>query len=371
MSKILIGLEGVICSIDDVLVVGKDYQEHEERLTCTAILEQLKSAGITLNSAKCEFQKDRLIFLGHLIDKDGVQQDPEKTAAVRQMSAPTNLTELRRFFGMVNQMGKFSSNLAELSQPLRELLSKQCSWQWGQAQEDAFKKIKGELTKPTVLALYNPKAETKISADASSYGLGAVLLQRSQDTWRPVAYASRSMSDTERRYAQIEKEALAVTWACEKFSQYVLGMRFSIETDHKPLVPLLGSKSLDSLPPRILRFRLRLARYDYSINHTPGKLLYTADALSRAPINSPVDDSSLTDEAEYFMDTCIALLPASKTRMDEFAQAQATDPVCSQVIKYCQEGWPTKHNLDGAVKPYWNVRGELTLSNNKLLLYGK
>ena len=114
-----------------------------------------------------------------------------------------------------------------------------------------------------MLALYSPDAETKISADSSSYGLGAVLLQKQQEEWRPVAFASRSLSEAETRYAQIEKEALAGTWACEKFADYILGKRIRLETDHKPLVSLLGSKHLDDLPPRILRFRLRLSRFLY------------------------------------------------------------------------------------------------------------
>jgi len=99
--------------------------------------------------------------------------------------------------------------------------------------------VKEELSKPTTLALYDPKVPTKVSADASSYGLGAVLTQEMESKWRPVAYASRSMTDTEKRYAQIEKEALAITWACKKFSDYILGKSITIETDHKPLVPLL------------------------------------------------------------------------------------------------------------------------------------
>ena len=115
---------------------------------------------------------------------------------------------------MVNQLGKFSPCIAELSQPLRGLLSTKQLWVW----EQAFAQIKEELTKPTVLALYNPLAPTKVSADASSYGLCTVLLQQVGDKWKPVAYASRSMSDTEKHYAQIEKEVLAVTWSCDKFS---------------------------------------------------------------------------------------------------------------------------------------------------------
>lgn len=158
-------------------------------------------------------------------------------------------------------------------------MSKENTWTWGPSQEQAFAQVKEELSQPTILTLYDPDKESKISADASAYGLGAVLFQKTDSNWKPVAYASRSMSETERRYTQIEKEALATAWACENFSMYVLGKRFRIETDHKPLVPLLGSKHLDSLPPRVLRFRLRLDRFDYSIEHVPGKLLYTADTL--------------------------------------------------------------------------------------------
>lgn len=105
-------------------------------------------------------------------------------------------------------------------------------------------------------------AETKISADALSFGLGAVLLQECKGNWKPIAYASRAMTETEQRYAQIEKEALATTWACKKFSDFIKGKRFHLETDHKPLIPLLSTKHLDKLPPRIMRFCLQLMRYD-------------------------------------------------------------------------------------------------------------
>ena len=117
--------------------------------------------------------------------------------------------------------------------------------------------MKKEILTPTLLALYDTSSKTKDSADASSVGMGAVLLQRSREgEWRPVVIASRSLAETETRYAQNEKEGLASTWASEKFSNYLLGMRFTLETDHKPRVPLLGNKELDQLPPRVLRFHL-------------------------------------------------------------------------------------------------------------------
>ena len=119
--------------------------------------------------------------------------------------------------GMANQLGKFSPKIAELSQPLRELLGSKRAWLWGPAQDEAFEVVKAELARPTTLALYDQDAPTKITADASAYGLGAVLLQRHDEAWKPVAYASKSLTETEHRYSQIEKEALALVWACEKF----------------------------------------------------------------------------------------------------------------------------------------------------------
>ena len=281
MGKMLAGLDGVVCLIDDVLVFAGDQEEHDARLT--AVLRRIQSAGATLNLEKCSFRQKELRFLGHILGQDGLAADPEKTRAIANLHPPGNLSELRRFMGMANQLGKFSPNLADLSHPLRQLLSTKNAWVWGPEQEAAFSLVKAELTKPSVLVLYNPAAETKITADSSSFGLGAVLMQKQQSTWRPVAFASRSLSETESRYAQIEKEALACTRACDKFSDYVLGKKITLETDHKPLITLLSSKNLDSLPPRILRFRLRLSRFQYDIQHVPGKLLYTANALSRDP----------------------------------------------------------------------------------------
>ena len=367
MSQILEGLDGVICQMDDVLVFGKDDEEHDTRLR--AALKRIQAAGVTLNKDKCEFRKPELKFLGHIINQYGTKADAEKTSAVVNMRTPTNITELRRFMGMVNQLGKFSPNIADLSQPIRPLLSKRAAWLWGPQQDKAFEDIKKELTKPTVLTFYDPKADTKVCADASSYGLGAVLMQKHSGSWKPVAYASRSLSETEKRYAQIEKEALASTWACEKFSIYLLGKSFLIETDHKPLVPLLGSKNLHDLPPRVLRFRLRLARFDYSISHVPGKRLYTADALSRDP-SEDTDVCCLQKEAETLMELNTSTLPASQPRLLRYRKWQEQDPVCSKVIQYCKSKWPDKQNVSHEMKPYFEARGMLTVDKNNLLLYG-
>ena len=135
---------------------------------------------MTLNREKCQFYKSRISFLGHIMDHQGISQDPQKSKAITEMSPPTTVTQLRRFLGMTYQMNRFSPNLAQLFQPLRELLSTKRAWIWGPAQQEAFEKLKAEIATPTVLAHYDVLADTKIRSDTSS---GAVLLRLHKGTW--------------------------------------------------------------------------------------------------------------------------------------------------------------------------------------------
>ena len=204
-------------------------------------------------------------FLGQVIDSSGCRVDPDKVKAIAEMERPEDISGIRRFLGMVNQLDKFSPKITELTKPLRELLKVDNWWILDTAQENAFQQIKHELASSGTLSHYDPNKESIVSADASSFGIGAVIRQKRGESLRPVAYASRSMSDTEMRYAQIEKEALAITWACEKFSNHLIGTKFKLETDHKPLEPLLSTKDLAELPARTQRFKMRLMRFDFSI----------------------------------------------------------------------------------------------------------
>ena len=209
------------------------------------------------------------------------------------------MSEIRRVLGMVNQLGRFIPDLATVTDPLRALLKDKAAWLWGSAQDVAFSKLKTLLTSNKTLKLYDPSLCAKVTADSSSYGLGAVLSQKSEDgTWHPVAYAWRSLSSTEKRYAQEEKEALASAWACNHFEDYLIGLKYILETDHKPLVALLGTKSLDELPACIQRMRMHLMWFSYVVVHIPGKELYTADTLSRAPGKKHSSDSKFHDEID-------------------------------------------------------------------------
>ena len=365
MSEMLENHPGVLCHMDDILVFAPTQREHDERLQ--KVLETIERSGITLNE-KCVFSKSSVEFLGHVIDGNGCRPDPNKVKAIIMMETPKNVSDVRRFLGMVNQLNKFSPNITEKTQPLRELLRSKNAWAWGPSQSKAFSDVKEELTKPSCPAHYDVNKETTVSADASSYGVGAVLMQKHGDILRPVAFASRSMTETDQRYAQIEKEALAVTWACERFSNYLIGARFKIETDHKPLVPLLGTKDLSELPARVQRFKIRLMRFTFSISHTPGKDLITADALSRAPCSEPSsDDERLQADVSAYVDSIVHNLPATSNRLEQIRSAYTNHTVCSTLQKYCKAGWPEKSGMPKFMTPYWAFRGAITIQNGLLM----
>ena len=161
---------------------------------------------------------------------------------------------------------------------------------------------------------------------------------------------------------------MAVTWACERFRDYLVGLHFHIETDHKPLVPLLTSKNLDELPIRVQRFRLRLMRFSFSMSHVPGKELVLADTLSRVPVsNASMDDKQFQQEVEVFVDSIIHQLPASEQGLHNIMEHQHADETCQQLVEFCRKGWPSRSCLRRALKSYLPVSNELTVHNGLLL----
>ena len=178
------------------LMTSLSMDAHKKSMTrefCKYLSESAK-AGLTLNLQKCQFSKDRVTFLGHVVDRTGIKPDPDKVRAIAEMQQPTNVSEARRFLGTVNQMSKFIPHMANITKPINELLQKDRAWVWDRQQEEAFELIKKILTTTPVLAAFDPELETIVSADASSYGLGAVLVQKQRDgTLKPVAYVSRCL----------------------------------------------------------------------------------------------------------------------------------------------------------------------------------
>ena len=216
--------------------------------------------------------------MGHLRTSLGLLPDPEKIQAILQMPEPEDVTALKRFLGMVTYLAKFMPHLSEMTEPLRRLEDKNVEFQWLDQHSIAMNTIKKFLTEAPVLRYYDVSKPVTVQCDASQSGLGAVLLQDGQ----PVCYASRALTDTESRYAQIEKELLAITWACDKFDQYLYGRdKVTVETDHEPLKPVL-QKAIHKSPKRLQRMRLALQKYNLEVQYKKGSLMYIADALSRA-----------------------------------------------------------------------------------------
>ena len=191
-----------------------------------------------------------------------------------------NLERLRRFLGMVNYLARYVPNLTDMAHPLSNLLKRDIPWQWSSSQEDVFTRVKQAITSTPTLHYYDPAKELTLENDASDHGIGSALFQEGE----PVAFASRSLTTSERNYAQIEKEMLAVVFGLEKFHQYTYGRALTIVTDHKPLVAI-SKKPLSKSPKCLQSLLLRTQVYNFELVYRPGKELHLSDALSRAPQN--------------------------------------------------------------------------------------
>lgn len=367
LNKILLGINGVISHIDDILIHAPTVEEHNKILK--EVLSRIQNEGITLNKDKCVFGVQSLTFLGHIISPEGISIDPERISCINNFPEPKNKKELLQFLGMVNFSSRFIPNRSHILEPLTSLLKKNVMFCWDVAQKQAFKEIKMLLQVSPCLSHYDTSKSISISADASSYGIGACLLQGHEGERKVVAYASRLLSVAEKRYAQIEREALAITWAATKFQEYILGIPIVIETDHKPLVQVLQTKNLDELTPRLQRFRIRLLRYEYKIVYTPGKELVVADALSRNfNSNAPYPaEEELENEVEAHVNLIVRSLTVKSYLLDEIKEEQSKDIVCKKLKELLVSGWPNKNKLGNDLLPYYQYRFEISFSEGLLL----
>ena len=364
MKETLAGLDGCEAIMDDTIVYGKTEQEHDSRLK--KVLARVRKSGLKLNKAKCHFKQKQVKFFGHIISEDGIQPDKDKIKAIIDMPAPSSVTELRTICGMLNYLSKFVPEMASDLKPMTDLLRKDVAWQWGAHQQTAFERIKKRVTSAKALQFYDPSRKTVVSADSSSYGLGAVIMQEKNGRLAPVAYASRALTDAEKRYAQIEKECLASTWACEKFQKYLIGLgNFELQTDHKPLVPLMKSKDLDQAPVRCQRLLIRLMRFNFNVVHIPGKELVIADALSRSPVPLEPGSSETEEVVSAHVDAVESNWPLAPTRLDQLRAATVHDPKLQKVMGYVLNGWPTV--VSDELTEYQQAKGELSLINGLLV----
>ena len=261
---------------------------------------------------------------------------------------------------MLTYLGKFIPNLSTVASPLRTLLEKNVEWHWHTEQANSFLSLKKLITTAPVLKYFNPSKPTKLSVDASSKGLGAVLLQDNH----PIAYASRALTMCQQNYAQIEKEMLAVVFGCTRFHEYIFGMpSVEVETDHKPLEAIL-KKPLHQAPLRLQKMIMSIQKYQINLIYRPGKQLVIADTLSRAYLTKQPDDSTSFE----FEVNVVASLPISKTKLEQFQSMTQSDSALMQLMKLTLDGWPDhKSQVPTECLPYWSFRDQISSSDGVLL----
>lgn len=378
MTKILGGItdpsnpgserSGVVVLMDDILIFGDCRESHDRVLA--GVFSRIRACGLKLNKAKCKFRQASLRYFGHVISEKGLLPDPERVEAIRNIPPPGNLNQLRSFIGMVNYLGRFLPNLAHAIHPLVELLKESSGWVWDHQQQRAYEDVIGMLSSTPTLAYYNVDLPTVITADSSSYGIGGAILQMHGSVLRPVAYCSRVLSQAERRYAQIEKELLASTWVCERFSRYLIGLeRFELQTDHKPLIPLINKTDIDRAPIRCQRLLLRMMRFSPEAKFVPGKQLTLADALSRHPLDQDRIDETSEDDIDALVEQAVvACSDELAISPDVIRRESLADKGITEAVQFTQSGWPKyASEVEEHLKPYFAVKSSLSLDDGVLL----
>ena len=239
MHDLVGGLSGVEVIADDFIIFGcgstqqEAMRDHDKNLL--AFLDRARSRHLRLNPDKFRFKVAAVKWMGHILSDKGLQPDPAKVKAITDLPVPTSVSELKRFLGMVGYLSRYVPNISDVLFPLRQLTQRKVDWFWSPACQEAFQKVKGLLTSAPVLRFYDPRREATVQCDASKAGLGAVLLQEGH----PVMYCSRSLTQAETAYSQIEKELLAIVFAMTRLDQFVYGRPVTVQSDHKPLEAIM------------------------------------------------------------------------------------------------------------------------------------
>lgn len=369
---LLSGMNGVLCLLDDILITGKNKEEHLQRLK--EVLKRLQDAGLTLQKEKCEFFKDEVNYLGYIIDKNGLRKSPLKVKAIVEAPVPTNVNKLQSFLGLVNYYRNFVKGASTIMSPLYDLLKKGVKWSWTHEHNNAFTKIKNCLASEQVLAHYNHSAKLILTVDASPCGLGAILSQVEADgAERPISFASRTLNSAEKNYSQIQKEATAIIFGVRRYHQYLYGrsVPFTLRTDHKPLISIFGPhRGIPEVTAnRLQRYAIFLSGYNYTIEYIRSAD-NSADFLSRASLPEecatevrPGGGVRTDDRASYVNFVVEGSLPIT---LRELREETNKDIVLSKVIKCVLNGWPRKLT-DLHLKQYYHCRLQLSYENGCLL----
>ena len=328
MDLILTGLKGIDCLayLDDVICYSATMEEHAEKLE--RIFQRLEQANFMIQPSKCVFATDTVEYLGHVVTKEGVRPDPRKVQAVRDYPIPRTVKEVRAFIGLAGYYRRHVRNFAEIAKPLTKLTKKNSPFEWELEQQEAFDKLKIELSQEPLLIYPNFSQPFIVACDASTKAVGAILSQVKDGEERPVAYCSRQLNSAESRYSITELELLALIFAVKQFRCYLYGRQFKVYTDHRALKWLLNLQDPSS---RLTRWAVKLSEYDFVVEHRPNSKMRHADALSRCV---------QVVEGEY-------LLTKEKIR-----EAQENDSLCEK-YKGFEKFWLDARTIAAIKRKYW------------------
>lgn len=359
LEMLLCGIPGVQNFLDDVVVTGGSDKEHFERLE--QVFAVLEKAGLKLNKVKCQFFKNEITFLGYVINKDGLKKTDERIRSIRDAPEPTNVTEVRAFAGLVNYYARFVEGLANLMSPIYQLLKKGAKFVWSKTCSDAFRKIKDEICRDVTLTHFDPNADLILTCDASNVGVSAVLSQKGKDgVERPVAFASRILHTSEKNYSVIDKEALAIMYGVNKYFLYLVGNRFAIRTDHKPLLSLFHpQKGIPTIAAsRMQRWAHFLSSFSYTIGHVRSQS-NVADFSSRFPTES----WKLWKEEDSYLNF-INKEECGLLSVADLVRCTSEDPELSKVVGF-HSGTVDQASFEG--NHYWKIIDELSLESGVVM----
>jgi hypothetical protein len=264
--------------MDDILKIRETLNEHNSKLR--AVFQKLREFNLKTEPDKCEFLKE-LNYLGHIVTAEGVKPDDKKIEAVVKFPTPQSQKDIKSLLGLAGYYRKFIADFSAIARPLTNMLKKENEWNWTEKEQTSFDLLKFKLTNTPLLQYPDFSKPFVLTTDASGYAVGAILSQGKLGQDKAMTYASRTLNKAELYYATVEKELLAIVWACKHFRPYLLGLKFRIVTDHKGLTWIFNVKDPSS---RLMRWKLLFEEYDYEIQYRPGQRNCNGDSLSRYPL---------------------------------------------------------------------------------------
>lgn len=321
MDKVLgdLRFRNAIVYVDNIVVYGKTFNEFMRALE--QIFERFREANLTFKPSKCKFGFEEIAVLGYRISGKGLSPNDEKLKAMQDIECPKNSKDVKRAMGLFSYYRKFINNFAQTSLPLVKLLKKGVKFAWSEEHQTAFNRIKEEMCKAPILRYFSadPNIVTRLHVDASNEAIGAALMQENEGFMHPVAYASRKLSDAERKYSTTEKECLALVWALRYFKNYLWGSKFQVATDHRPLCWLQSRKDMSG---RLARWALAVQEWDFDIVYCQGRMNVVADFLSRNPLRDlekgKVENEDIIEDG----------LEVFKIEVVQFQEEQRNDRFC-------------------------------------------